>query len=76
MESILAKSAKIDMEPVEKVDAKQVVARATALPGVNGCAITFADGLSLAGNLPPAIAAEGLCAVAPTLLQRIDKHMP
>ena len=68
----------IDQKPaeeVEKVDAKEVVARATNLPGVNGCAITFADGLSLAGNLPPAISADGLCAVAPTLLQRIERHM-
>jgi len=70
--------ATIDQKPpeeVEKVDAKEVVARATKLPGVNGCAITFADGLSLAGNLPPAISADGLCAVAPTLLQRIERHM-
>ena len=63
------------MEKVERIDAKQVVALATKLPGINGCAITFADGLSLAGNLPAAISADGLCAVAPTLLQRIEKHM-
>ena len=71
--------ATIDQKPAEevekKVDAKEVVARATKLPGVNGCAITFADGLSLAGNLPPAVSADGLCAVAPTLLQRIERHM-
>ncbi|MEY2541762.1 MAG: hypothetical protein QOI22_1364 [Verrucomicrobiota bacterium] len=60
---------------VEKLDAKQVIARASELPGVDGCALTFSDGLSLAGNLPVAIAADGLCAVAPTLLQKIDKHM-
>jgi predicted regulator of Ras-like GTPase activity (Roadblock/LC7/MglB family) len=59
----------------EKLDAKSVVARANALPGVAACAITFADGLSLAGNLPPELAAEGLCAVAPSVLQKIDKHM-
>jgi predicted regulator of Ras-like GTPase activity (Roadblock/LC7/MglB family) len=64
-----------DAQPVEKIDAKQVVARAIALPGIDGCSITFSDGLSLAGNLPAAIEADGLCAVAPTLLQRIDKHM-
>ena len=73
--SVLEKSPKIDKEPAQKINAKEVVARATVLPGVNGCAITFADGLSLAGNLPLAIAADGLCAVAPTLLQRIDQHM-
>jgi predicted regulator of Ras-like GTPase activity (Roadblock/LC7/MglB family) len=66
-------SAKIDIE--EKIDAKQMVTRASALPGVAGCSITFSDGLILAGNLPKEIAAEGLCAMAPSLLQRIDKHM-
>jgi len=70
-----APPAKIGDQPVEKIDAKQVVARAIELPGVDGCSITFSDGLSLAGNLPAAIGADGLCAVAPTLLQRIDKHM-
>jgi len=59
----------------EKLDAKSVVARAHALPGVAACAITFADGLSLAGNLPAELATEGLCAVAPAVLQKIDKHM-
>ena len=59
----------------EKLDAKSVVARANALPGVAACAITFADGLSLAGNLPAELAAEGLCAVAPSVLQKIDQHM-
>jgi len=71
-----APAAKLEIEKVaEKVDAKETVAHAITLPGVDGCAITFCDGLSLAGNLPVAIAADGLCAVAPTLLQRIDKHM-
>ena len=68
-----AEPAKIDIE--EKIDAKKMVTRASALPGVAGCSITFADGLILAGNLPKEIAAEGLCAMAPSLLQRIDKHM-
>jgi predicted regulator of Ras-like GTPase activity (Roadblock/LC7/MglB family) len=66
---------KIDIEPEEKIDAKAVIARASALLGVKACAITFSDGLSLAGNLPPQIAADGLCAMAPSLLQKIDKHM-
>ncbi len=59
----------------EKLDAKSVVVRAHALPGVAACAITFADGLSLAGNLPAELAAEGLCAVAPSVLQKIERHM-
>jgi hypothetical protein len=74
VEPALETPASIEL-PAEKVDARQMVARATALPGITGCAITFSDGLSLAGNLPPAMGADGLCAVAPTLLQRIDKHM-
>lgn len=75
VDEALGAPARIDKPPVEKLDAKQVVARATALRGVDGCSITFSDGLSLAGQLPAAIAVEGLCAVAPTLLQRIAKHM-
>jgi hypothetical protein len=59
----------------EKLDAKSVVVRANGLPGVAACAITFADGLSLAGSLPPELGAEGLCAVAPSVLQKIDNHM-
>src|SRR6266852_7519554 len=57
------------------LDAKQVIARASVLPGLKACAITFSDGLSLAGHLPPEIAADGLCAMAPSLLRKIDKHM-
>ncbi|MEY2547042.1 MAG: hypothetical protein QOG48_2159, partial [Verrucomicrobiota bacterium] len=57
------------------VDAKEVVARASALDGVAGCVVTFADGLSLAGNLPDDMAVGGLCAVAPSLLKRIHHHM-
>jgi predicted regulator of Ras-like GTPase activity (Roadblock/LC7/MglB family) len=75
VQSDSAPLTKISDHPVKKIDAKQVVARAIKLPGVDGCSITFSDGLSLAGNLPAAIGADGLCAVAPTLLQRIDKHM-
>jgi predicted regulator of Ras-like GTPase activity (Roadblock/LC7/MglB family) len=75
VEPVAAQAAPKVEKVVEKVDAKQLLKRATDLPGIDGCAITFADGLNLAGNLPAAIAAEGLCAVAPTLLQRIDKHM-
>jgi hypothetical protein len=59
-----------------KLDPKRVVARACALPGVAACAIAFADdGLTLAGRLPTELAADGLCAMAPSLLQKIDNHM-
>src|SRR2546421_179086 len=69
--------AKIDIEPAaeKKIDPKQIVAEASALPGVKACAITFSDGLSLAGELPEEIAAEGLCAMAPGLLDRIAQHV-
>ena len=69
--------AKIDIAPIveKKIDPKEVVAQASALPGVKGCAITFSDGLSLAGELPEEIAAEGLCAMAPGLVERIAQHV-
>jgi len=59
-----------------KLDPKSVVARVCALPGVAACAIAFADdGLTLAGKLPTELAADGLCAMAPSLLQKVDNHM-
>jgi predicted regulator of Ras-like GTPase activity (Roadblock/LC7/MglB family) len=69
--------AKIDIEPAveKKIDPKEIVAEASGLPGVKACAITFSDGLSLAGELPEEIAAEGLCAMAPPLLERITQHV-
>ena len=57
-----------------KTTAKDVVTRATALPGVTACSITFEDGLSLAGNLPEDIQVGGICAMAPSVLQRINRH--
>ncbi|MEP6685916.1 MAG: hypothetical protein ABJB22_03990 [Verrucomicrobiota bacterium] len=59
----------------EKFDAKSAVAQAIKLPGVSACAVTFADGLSLAGNLPEDLGVEGLCAMAPSLLHRIQDYM-
>jgi predicted regulator of Ras-like GTPase activity (Roadblock/LC7/MglB family) len=61
--------------PEEKIDGKQVVARVCQLPGVKACEIMFPDGLSLAGNFPSEAGADGLCAMAPALLQRINAHM-
>src|SRR5438876_4938789 len=68
---------KIDIAPVaeKKVDPKEVVAQVSALPGVKACAMTFSDGLSLAGELPGEIAAEGLSAMAPALVKRIAQHV-
>ncbi len=59
----------------DELDAKAVVAHVTKMSGVQACAIMFGDGLSLAGNLPEMYEADGLCAMAPSLLQRIDNHM-
>jgi predicted regulator of Ras-like GTPase activity (Roadblock/LC7/MglB family) len=55
-------------------NAKDVVVRATALDGVAACSITFEDGLSLAGNLPDDVQVGGLCAMAPSVLHRINRH--
>ncbi|MEP7015264.1 MAG: hypothetical protein ABI925_07475 [Verrucomicrobiota bacterium] len=59
----------------EEIDPKQVIAVASTLPGVTACAISFADGLSLAGNIPSNLRADGICAMAPSLLQKINNHM-
>jgi predicted regulator of Ras-like GTPase activity (Roadblock/LC7/MglB family) len=59
----------------EEVDAKAVASHLGGLPGVKGCAIMFADGLSLAGSFPPEYGAEGLCALAPSIMQRVEKHL-
>ena len=61
-------------QPEKKIDPKEVVTQVKALPGVKACAITFSDGLSLAGQMPEEIAAEGLCAMAPAILERIEQH--
>jgi predicted regulator of Ras-like GTPase activity (Roadblock/LC7/MglB family) len=60
---------------VDKVDPKEIVAQANALAGVKACAITFSDGLSLAGELPPQVEADGLAAMAPSILERIVQHV-
>lgn len=71
----IAGELKSDLAPEEEIDGKQVVARVCQLPGVKACQIMFRDGLGLAGNFPAEVKAEGLCAVAPALLQRISAHM-
>ena len=55
--------------------AKSIVAELTALEGVKACAIVFADGLSLAGNLPAEYEADALCAMAPEVLKRINQQI-
>jgi predicted regulator of Ras-like GTPase activity (Roadblock/LC7/MglB family) len=68
-ESVPAKSV------AEKIDPKEIVAQANSLAAVKACAITFSDGLSLAGQLPEEVEADGLCAMAPSMLERIAQHV-
>ncbi len=89
VEKALPKLAPIALAPVEPAPApsvskeaepptsaaKSIVAELTALEGVKACAIVFADGLSLAGNLPEEYEADALCAMAPEVLKRINQQM-
>ena len=59
----------------EPLDAKSIVTHASRLPGVSACAIVFSDGLCLAGNLPSEYEADALCALAPSIVKRIDDQM-
>ena len=59
----------------EKLDAKGVVALIHKLSGVKACAIHFGDGLSLAGSLPADLETDGICAMAPSLMQRLENHL-
>jgi len=62
-------------EGAPKFDAKAAIALACALPGVTSCSVIFADGLIIAGNIPDEMHMEGLSAVAPTMLKKLQKHM-
>jgi predicted regulator of Ras-like GTPase activity (Roadblock/LC7/MglB family) len=72
-------AAKLDTarpaEGAPKFDAKAAIALACALPGVASCSVIFTDGLIIAGNIPDEMHMEGLSAVAPTMLQKLQKHM-
>jgi predicted regulator of Ras-like GTPase activity (Roadblock/LC7/MglB family) len=65
----------VALDTDDQLDAKGVVDLINKMPGVKACAMMFGDGLSLAGNLPAELEADGLCAMAPSLLQRIENHM-
>ena len=65
----------VALDTDEKLDAKGVVALVNKIPGVKACSILFGDGLSLAGSLPEDLETEGLCAMAPSLLQRVENHL-
>ena len=68
-----AEPVSVPSEP--RFEAKEAVIQASALPGVAVCSVIFADGLSIAGNIPPEMHVEGLSAMAPTLLSKLEKHM-
>lgn len=65
----------IALDTDEELDPKNVVAHIGKMPGVKGCAIIFADGLSLAGNLPEEFNTDGISAMAPSMMQKIANHM-
>jgi len=65
----------VALDTDDKLDAKGVVALVNKFEGVKACALMFGDGLSLAGSLPAEYDTDGLCAMAPSLMQRIENHM-
>jgi hypothetical protein len=58
------------------LDPKTIVAHAGRLPGLRACAIMFSDGLSLAENFPREYKVDALCAIAPTIVQKIGAQIP
>jgi predicted regulator of Ras-like GTPase activity (Roadblock/LC7/MglB family) len=65
----------VALDTDEKLDAKGVVALVNKIPGVKSCSILFGDGLSLAGSLPADLETDGICAMAPSLMQRLENHL-
>jgi predicted regulator of Ras-like GTPase activity (Roadblock/LC7/MglB family) len=65
----------VALDTDEKLDAKTVVALVNKIAGVKACSILFGDGLSLAGTLPAELETDGLCAMAPALMQRVENHL-
>jgi predicted regulator of Ras-like GTPase activity (Roadblock/LC7/MglB family) len=65
----------VALDTDEKLDAKGVVALVNKLSGLKACAIHFGDGLSLAGSLPADLETDGICAMAPSLMQRLENHL-
>jgi predicted regulator of Ras-like GTPase activity (Roadblock/LC7/MglB family) len=65
----------VALDTDEKLDAKGVVGLVNKVPGVKACSILFGDGLALAGSLPADLETDGLCAMAPSLMQRVENHL-
>ena len=65
-------------KPAEKAvvntNAKAVVEEASHLNGISAATVLFEDGLALAGKLPEDVQAGGLCAMAPSILKKINRH--
>ncbi len=64
-----------ELETDDSLDPKTIVACIEKLAGVDACALMFGDGLNLAGQLPDSFNADALCAMAPSMMQRIDNHV-
>ena len=54
----------------DELDAKSIVRLVSLMPGINGCAVMFGDGLRLAGNFPSESQTEGFSAMAPPFFKR------
>lgn len=54
----------------DDLDAKKVVKLISQLPGLKACAVMFADGLKLAGQLESVSSGEGFCAMTPPFFRR------
>jgi predicted regulator of Ras-like GTPase activity (Roadblock/LC7/MglB family) len=65
----------VALDTDERLDAKSVVGLVNKIPGVKACSLLFGDGLSLAGSLPAELETDGICAMAPSLMQRIENHL-
>jgi predicted regulator of Ras-like GTPase activity (Roadblock/LC7/MglB family) len=65
----------VALDTDERLDAKGVLVLVNKIPGVKACSILFGDGLSLAGSLPAELETDGICAMAPSLMQRIENHL-
>ena len=76
LQSVERSSLQRILETDEALDPKSIVAHAGRLSGVRACAIMFSDGLSLAENFPREYKVDALCAIAPTIVQKIGTQIP
>ncbi|MDQ6860300.1 MAG: hypothetical protein M3032_03985 [Verrucomicrobiota bacterium] len=59
----------------DSLDPRDIVTQVEKIAGVKACALLFGDGLNLAGSLPEKYETEGLCAMAPSMMQRVENHL-